>query len=657
MKFLCVLIAVVTGTGFIAVPRVGAATDEWREALRQTNASRALLHIQGVAAAGAKREVCSQPLGMDGDTPPLHHMLNIYFRSRDVGTRKDLVQLMLHCVEAGVTVEEPFGSDPSVLFKALAMREMNLARALAAASGAPLATRLLLTHLYSLPCELVPLAKLLLHANTIVSRNAAGLAGFGGVLGVKRLVASASLGAQSNPAVKGDDLVALSTAFTDMLSAFGSSHYRLSLTQLITVLDQVAGTTHQHLLSAPTLPVTLAALQEVDDGAEGSLRNGLHHLGIAGATHMIGQLAEAAKAARAVEGREGGGTAALEALSLAMGALDAHGMTPSSYALARFGPQSEAYLALQSLCQAVLPSLMQLGGCMGGDHPADLAQTAQDKARRGRRGEVGVGVSGSMQQQVDDYDGGGWDTVRLPQDLAGDPGRCDIVEVHGPPPPREQFYRDYVLTSTPVVFRGAARGQRLERAFERQAFLRAYGDDQVEVGAIPYPSSFGVAGQRVTMRAVAEMQHAEEGGGSPASSSSRYAFSTASPAWQQRLRSDAPLPSFVPLAAQQNGANQEIQFYLGPAGSGAPMHFHGHAVNTLAFGEKRWFLLPPSDAYYSTLPSGQFVREGHGDSAWQCTQRSGDILFVPSLWSHATLNLRQTIGVAHEFSLEPFCMN
>ena len=39
-----------------------------------------------------------------------------------------------------------------------------------------------------------------------------------------------------------------------------------------------------------------------------------------------------------------------------------------------------------------------------------------------------------------------------------------------------------------------------------------------------------------------------------------------------------------------------------------------------------------------------------------CTQYSGDVMYVPTLWGHATLNVRQSIGVAHEFSVEPFCM-
>jgi ribosomal protein L16 Arg81 hydroxylase len=40
----------------------------------------------------------------------------------------------------------------------------------------------------------------------------------------------------------------------------------------------------------------------------------------------------------------------------------------------------------------------------------------------------------------------------------------------------------------------------------------------------------------------------------------------------------------------------------------------------------------------------------------ECTQHSGDIMYVPPLYAHSTLNTMQSIGVAHEFSVEPFCM-
>ena len=31
-----------------------------------------------------------------------------------------------------------------------------------------------------------------------------------------------------------------------------------------------------------------------------------------------------------------------------------------------------------------------------------------------------------------------------------------------------------------------------------------------------------------------------------------------------------------------------LQFYLGPPGSGAPLHWHTNAINSQAFGRKRW---------------------------------------------------------------------
>ena len=36
-----------------------------------------------------------------------------------------------------------------------------------------------------------------------------------------------------------------------------------------------------------------------------------------------------------------------------------------------------------------------------------------------------------------------------------------------------------------------------------------------------------------------------------------------------------------------------VQFYLGPAFSGAPPHHHNHAWNALAFGRERWWACYP----------------------------------------------------------------
>ena len=36
---------------------------------------------------------------------------------------------------------------------------------------------------------------------------------------------------------------------------------------------------------------------------------------------------------------------------------------------------------------------------------------------------------------------------------------------------------------------------------------------------------------------------------------------------------------------------------------------------------------------------------------WEVTQRPGDVVFVPSDWVHATLNIGETVAIAQEFGM------
>ena len=94
-------------------------------------------------------------------------------------------------------------------------------------------------------------------------------------------------------------------------------------------------------------------------------------------------------------------------------------------------------------------------------------------------------------------------------------------------------------------------------------------------------------------------------------------------------------------------------FYVGGALSGTYFHSHTNALNVLINGSKRWWLVPPNvlfgpdtvgsmvdwyTKYKLTLPF----------TPLECTQRSGDILFVPTEWNHATMNLENVFGYAVE---------
>lgn len=84
---------------------------------------------------------------------------------------------------------------------------------------------------------------------------------------------------------------------------------------------------------------------------------------------------------------------------------------------------------------------------------------------------------------------------------------------------------------------------------------------------------------------------------------------------------------------------------------------HSHVLSQTIAGLNHDLILQPSLSpvhAQQAFEDGDFKREEH--PTMRCTQHGGDVLFVPSMWGHATRNLRQSIGTAYEFSLEPFCL-
>eukprot|EP01052_Picozoa_sp_SAG31_P013827 SAG31_NODE_843_length_11551_cov_6.757772_3_plen_189_part_00 len=115
-----------------------------------------------------------------------------------------------------------------------------------------------------------------------------------------------------------------------------------------------------------------------------------------------------------------------------------------------------------------------------------------------------------------------------------------------------------------------------------------------------------------------------------------------------------------------NGLGQSRAFYMyiGPELSGLWFHQHGDAWNGLVFGTKRWFLMPPSVAEDRHASSVLTKEPPLGLRRWisehlptwsrstgvtkpkECVQNSGDVMYVPEDWWHATMNLNENVGVA-----------
>ena len=186
---------------------------------------------------------------------------------------------------------------------------------------------------------------------------------------------------------------------------------------------------------------------------------------------------------------------------------------------------------------------------------------------------------------------------------------------------------------------------------------------ETPIGRIPYEADFGGDDKVLSMKDyIAHMDEAYEEN----STEPEYIFNSKllnMPEFAHLARAVPMPPPFMkvsdPLLQQvmkQKILEQETatQFFLGPAYSGAPFHFHEDAWNALAFGKKRWFMLPPHHGLYSTEPPYSFYHNKLDDyesshKVMQCVQNAGDVIYVPNMWSHMILNLKESIGLAVEF--------
>jgi S-ribosylhomocysteine lyase LuxS involved in autoinducer biosynthesis len=98
----------------------------------------------------------------------LHYMLDLFMRSRNVQQRKEIIDLTVLMIEKGGDVLAVQRNQPDLVLKSIIIRQMKLAKRLAERGAPPELSSALLQMIYSVPCDTVPLAKLLLHADTIV---------------------------------------------------------------------------------------------------------------------------------------------------------------------------------------------------------------------------------------------------------------------------------------------------------------------------------------------------------------------------------------------------------------------------------------------------------------------------------------------------------
>uniref|UniRef100_A0A0N5C568 JmjC domain-containing protein n=1 Tax=Strongyloides papillosus TaxID=174720 RepID=A0A0N5C568_STREA len=103
-----------------------------------------------------------------------------------------------------------------------------------------------------------------------------------------------------------------------------------------------------------------------------------------------------------------------------------------------------------------------------------------------------------------------------------------------------------------------------------------------------------------------------------------------------------------------------LSFGIAGIGTGVPFHFHGPGFAEVIYGTKRWFLQPyekrplfnPDQStlqwYYTVYPGLK-----DEDKPLECLMKSGELIYFPDRWWHATLNTETAVFISTFLSPVP----
>ena len=238
--------------------------------------------------------------------------------------------------------------------------------------------------------------------------------------------------------------------------------------------------------------------------------------------------------------------------------------------------------------------------------------------------------------KISSSDNGGWNS-RVLERYDKDCQEVDVVPFHEMT--FKKFSADYMSCLKPVLIRGgSSQMKKLQKLWRKENFVSRFKELPISIGDIPYAGTFGRDARRLKF-------------GEFKPSLKEYAFSGVKPSEYPKFFEDLKYLGIV-----NKFANRQVQFYQGVAGTGAPVHSHIDAWNALVHGRKRWFVLPPLKGYYSTKPVLEWMEDGYNHvKPFEFIQEAGDIVYIPRHWTHAVLNLQESVGIAVEFS-SPYAM-
>lgn len=218
----------------------------------------------------------------------------------------------------------------------------------------------------------------------------------------------------------------------------------------------------------------------------------------------------------------------------------------------------------------------------------------------------------------------------------------------------DTFYTDYFNTRTPVVIKNALESWAFKEKWNADYISNTFGDHTCTLVNDGRPA---YSREQSTLR-----KYFEENVGTSTLTLEKF--------------EKGEIPCFfndIPFPNKLFGPENVLRYFFfhSPKDGGTLPHLHHDAFNMLITGEKRWIL---HDAGRQSCPKGNLVMRGYMqsyppgtqakdwfeneadtiheivDEAYECIQRSGDIVFVPVEFSHVVLNHTEVMGLVVERS-------
>jgi hypothetical protein len=234
-----------------------------------------------------------------------------------------------------------------------------------------------------------------------------------------------------------------------------------------------------------------------------------------------------------------------------------------------------------------------------------------------------------------------WEATAPVHAAAAGSGQCTIDRVAAADVTPERFKAEY-LERRPVILTSATSWTEFAAMTQKHVMLYCFGDFSITLSTAnknsynKYESSF-----RYYARTMIGPQPLDASG-----KGTKYFFG------DNRHAEWSALFQHYRQPLQYIWSYASLSFGVGGSGSGVPFHTHGHVFAEVLHGRKRWFLQAPGPEprfdpdesslrwAVNVLPSLDAKDQA---AILDCVCDPGDMIYIPSFWHHATLNLGETV--------------